>query len=91
MCIRIHLLLLCNCPHRDTPICPHHNCIRNTNEQISLERYTTQGFNTRLPTVLQGHRDWTATEKEWDHCAAYRLRNRTSDGGNIHLGKEQAC
>ncbi|KAK4164363.1 hypothetical protein QBC43DRAFT_353294 [Cladorrhinum sp. PSN259] len=88
MCTQIRLLLLCPCPHRDTPLCPHHlNLLllpRSTpppspsSSSKTLFGYTKEGYKLRIPTVLQSHISWTPEfqQCQWIHCAGYKLRHR---------------
>ncbi|KAK4200945.1 hypothetical protein QBC40DRAFT_325558 [Triangularia verruculosa] len=99
MCIRVLTLTLCICPHRDDPsLCAHAVNLRLSPSEISQEPFTDQGWATRLPTVLQGHADWKLSDDQtqWEHCPAYKARNRcpSDHGGNnnkVIAGKEHLC
>ncbi|KAK4176622.1 hypothetical protein QBC36DRAFT_187114, partial [Triangularia setosa] len=78
MCIKILILTVCICPHRDDlSLCSHAVNLRLSPFEIFEEPLTAQGWTTRLPTVLQGHVDWKFSEgqTQWEHCPAYKTRN----------------
>ncbi|KAK4225597.1 hypothetical protein QBC38DRAFT_255744 [Podospora fimiseda] len=97
MCTQIRLLLLCPCPSRDTPSCPHHKNLlpplsKPTETGITgncVKTWTNEeGYKLRLPTVLQSNVNWI--EYKWQHCSGYKMRyyHHTT---HVAIGKETMC
>ncbi|KAK4209018.1 hypothetical protein QBC37DRAFT_267412, partial [Rhypophila decipiens] len=111
MCVQIKTIFRCSCPYQNEPICPHHIYIRSSQAEIDCELEETldadDGFQLRLASALQAHRDWTPLPQDgdwpyprWDHCSVYKSKYRgvaadpkEKGKGKEHVleGKEYKC